>query len=117
MQSMTLSSDRALMRADWRRFWPLFFGYAAVWLCALPLGLWSQRSWAYYDTDRYSALENVSDYLGGCTAASTIVSAFFGVLLAMALFAYLMNSRSVGLMHSLPVTRGRQFYAHFFVGV
>ena len=117
MQSMTLSSDRALMRADWRRFWPLFFGYAAVWLCALPLGLWSQRSCAYYDTDRYSALENVSDYLGGCTAASTIVSAFFGVLLAMALFAYLMNSRSVGLMHSLPVTRGRQFYAHFFVGV
>lgn len=117
MQSMTLSSDRALMRADWRRFWPLFFGYSAVWLCGLPLGLWSQRSWAYYDTDRYSALENVSDYLGGCTAASTIVSAFFGVLLAMALFAYLMNSRSVGLMHSLPVTRGRQFYAHFFVGV
>ena len=117
MQSMTLSSDRALMRADWRRFWPLFFGYAAVWLCALPLGLWSQRSWAYYDTDRYSALENVSDYLGGCTAASTIVSAFFAVLLAMALFSYLMNSRSVGLMHSLPVTRGRQFYAHFFVGV
>ena len=117
MQSMTLSSDRALMRADWRRFWPLFFGYAAVWLCGLPLGLWSQRSWAYYDTDRYSALENVSDYLGGCTAASTIVSAFFAVLLAMALFSYLMNSRSVGLMHSLPVTRGRQFYAHFFVGV
>ncbi|MGM9545883.1 MAG: hypothetical protein ACI3VI_04840, partial [Vescimonas sp.] len=117
MQSMTLSSDRALMRADWRRFWPLFFGYAAVWLCALPLGLWSQRSWAYYDLERYSALENVSDYLRGCTAASTIVSAFFGVLLAMALFAYLMNSRSVGLMHSLPVTRGRQFYAHFFVGV
>ena len=52
MQSMTLSSDRALMRADWRRFWPLFFGYAAVWLCALPLGLWSQRSWAYYDLER-----------------------------------------------------------------
>ena len=117
MQSMTLSSDRALMRADWRRFWPLFFGYAAVWLCALPLGLWSRRSWAYYDTDRYSALENVSDYLRDCTAASTIVSAFFAVLLAMALFSYLMNSRSVGLMHSLPVTRGRQFYAHFFVGV
>ena len=117
MQSMTLSSDRALMRADWRRFWPLFFGYAAVWLCALPLGLWSQRSWAYYDLERYSALENVSDYLRDCTAASTIVSAFFGVLLAMALFSYLMNSRSVGLMHSLPVTRGRQFYAHFFVGV
>ena len=70
MQSMTLSSDRALMRADWRRFWPLFFGYAAVWLCALPLGLWSQRSWAYYDTDRYSALENVSDYLHDCTAAT-----------------------------------------------
>lgn len=48
---------------------------------------------------------------------AAIVPACFTVLLAMALFSYLMNSRSVGLMHSLPITRGAQFGVHFAVGV
>ena len=45
MRSMTLSSDRALLRADFHRFWPLLFGYAVLWLCALPLALWSRRDY------------------------------------------------------------------------
>ena len=41
MRSMISSSERALARSDFRRFWPLLFGYAVLWLCALPLSLWS----------------------------------------------------------------------------
>lgn len=119
MRSMTLSCDRALMRTDWRRLWPLAFGYAVFWLCVLPLALWSQcRDMSVGEGFvRLYGLRQVNDHLFGSTQAAVIVSACFAVLLAMALFAYLMNSRSVGLMHSLPIRRGRQFYVHFSVGV
>ena len=117
MRFMISSSDRALARADFRRFWPLLFGYAAVWLCALPLALWSNRRWIYDATDPAASLASVNSHLRGCTAAAPIVSACFAVLLAMALYAYLMNGRSVGLLHALPITRGRQFAVHFTVGV
>lgn len=117
MRFMISSSDRALARADFRRFWPLLFGYAVVWLCVLPLALWSNRRWIYDATDSAASLASVNSHLRGCTAAAPIISACFAVLLAMALYAYLMNGRSVGLLHALPVTRGRQFYAHFSVGV
>lgn len=116
MRSMISSSERALARSDFRRFWPLLFGYAVLWLCALPLSLWSRHD--YLSPRRpMEAMASVSNCLYNASRASIYVSAFFAVLLAMALFAYLMNSRSVGLMHSLPITRGRQFATHFAVGV
>ena len=116
MRSMISSSERALARSDFRRFWPLLFGYAVLWLCALPLSLWSRHD--YLSSRRpMEAMASVSNCLYNASRASIYVSAFFAVLLAMALFAYLMNSRSVGLMHSLPITRGRQFATHFAVGV
>lgn len=116
MRSMISSSERALARSDFRRFWPLLFGYAVLWLCALPLALWSRRD--YLNPRRpMEVMASVSGYLNGSAKATIFVSAFFTVLLAMALFSYLMNSRSVGLMHSLPITRGRQFATHFVVGV
>lgn len=116
MRSMISSSERALARSDFRRFWPLLFGYAVLWLCAFPLSLWSRHD---YLSSRLpmEAMASVSNYFYNASRASIYVSAFFAVLLAMALFAYLMNSRSVGLMHSLPITRGRQFATHFAVGV
>lgn len=116
MRSMISSSERALARSDFRRFWPLLFGYAVLWLCALPLSLWSRHD--YLSSRRpMEAMASVSNCFYNASRASIYVSAFFAVLLAMALFAYLMNSRSVGLMHSLPITRGRQFATHFAVGV
>ena len=116
MRSMISSSERALARSDFRRFWPLLFGYAVLWLCALPLALWSRRD--YLSPQRpMEAMDGISNYLHNSAQATIFVSAFFTVLLAMALFSYLMNSRSVGLMHSLPITRGRQFATHFIVGV
>ncbi len=116
MRSMISSSERALARSDFRRFWPLLFGYAVLWLCALPLSLWSRHD--YLGPRRpMEAMASISNCLYNTSRASIYVSAFFAVLLAMALFSYLMNSRSVGLMHSLPITRGRQFATHFAVGV
>ena len=84
MRSMISSSERALARADFRRFWPLLFGYAVLWLCALPLSLWSRHD--YLSSRRpMEAMASVSNYFYNASRASIYVSAFFAVLLAMAL--------------------------------
>ncbi len=118
MRFTTSSSKWALVRSDLRRFWPLLFGYAVLWLCAMPVALWSHRDYAR-TLDHVRVLCDIvnSYFSNGGIVAAAIVPACFAVLLAMALFSYLMNSRSVGLMHSLPITRGAQFGVHFAVGV
>ena len=117
MLSKRLSCDAALRRADWRRFWPLLFLYAAVWLMALPMNIWNRR-WSVYNAESLQdALRRVESTIYDCVTASVVVSAIFAVLLAMTLYGYLMNSRSVGLLHSLPVNRTKQFFNHFLVGV
>lgn len=114
MRSMTLFFNKALHRSDWRRFWPLLFVYAAGWLVALPLAIWSMAS---HREEIAQRIYTVTPHIYGCARASVIVSAVFGLLLAMALFSYLMRASSVGLMHALPLTRGQQFANHFLVGV
>lgn len=118
MPFTTSSSKWALVRSDLRRFWPLLFGYAVLWLCAMPVALWSHRDYAR-TLDHVRVLCDIvnSYFSNGGIVAAAIVPACFTVLLTMALFSYLMNSRSVGLMHSLPITRGAQFGVHFAVGV
>ncbi len=117
MLSKRSSCDLALRRADWRRFWPLLFLYAATWLMALPMNIWNRR-WSVYNADTLQdALRRVESIIYDCVTASVVISAIFAVLLAMTLYGYLMNSRSVGLMHALPVNRTKQFFNHFLVGV
>ena len=84
MRFMISSSDRALARADFRRFWPLLFGYAVLWLCALPLALWSRRD--YLNPRRpMEVMASVSNYFYNASRASIYVSAFFAVLLERSL--------------------------------
>ena len=117
MLSKTSSCERTLRRADWRRFWPLLFLYGAVWMMSLPLGLWNRR-WSVYNAESLQrALRNIENTIYDCVTASVVISAVFAVMLAMTLYGYLMNGRSVGLMHALPINRTKQFVNHFRVGV
>ena len=117
MLSKTSFCEQALRRADWRRFWPLLFLYGAVWMMSLPLGLWNRR-WSVYNAESLQrALRNIENTIYDCVTASVVISAVFAVMLAMTLYGYLMNGRSVGLMHALPINRTKQFVNHFRVGV
>ena len=113
----TSSCEQALRRADWRRFWPLLFLYGAVWMMILPLGLWNRR-WSVQNAETAAdALRRIESTIYDMMIPAVIIAGIFAVLLAMTLFGYLMNSRSVGLMHALPVNRTKQFVNHFRVGV
>lgn len=104
MRSATSFFNKTIIRTDVKRFWPLLFLYTAVWIVMLPVYQWVDLGFAYSDYP--------GDYLYNVLAGSLVMAVIFGCLFAIAVFSYMMNSRSVGLMHSLPVSRGTQFNSH-----
>ena len=112
MRSAT-SSCKALLRSDLRRYWPVFFCYTFMWMLGLPMGLWNNARWA-----EGTPLQVIfSDHIYGSMPFLVLSSAALGVVLAMTLYGYLMKSNSVGLMHSLPVSRTTQYFTHFGAGM
>ena len=110
MRSAT-SCSKTLIRSDWRRFWPIAFLHALIGFFILPLPLLVEG--------RYRAVADgaaqlyFSEQVHASLVGSALLAFFFGLFLAMAVYSYQMNSRSVGLMHALPVTRRRLFFSHF----
>ena len=112
MRSVTSFFNPALARSDLRRHWPILFLYTAIWLVALPvqLYLWHIAEGASYGT------RTVSEVCQGTYSMGVIMAFVFGGVLAMALYSYLMNGRSVGLIHSLPLKRQTLFFTQLLTG-
>lgn len=104
MRFATSCFNKTIIRTDVKRFWPLLFLYTAVWTVMLPVYQWVELGYDYIDFP--------GDYLYNVLIGSLVMAIIFGCLFAMAVFSYMMNARSVGLMHSLPVSRGAQFNSH-----
>lgn len=106
MRSVTSFFNPALARSDLRRHWPILFLYTAIWLVALPVQLYLRHiaEGASYGT------RTVSEVCQGTYSMGVIMAFLFGGVLAMALYSYLMNGRSVGLIHSLPLKRQTLFF-------
>ncbi len=107
------SSCKALLRSDLRRYWPVFFCYTFLWMLGLPVGLWNNARWAEGTPMKVI----FADYIYGGMIAAAVSAAAMGVILAMTLYGYLMKSNSVGLMHSLPISRTNQYFTHFGAGM
>ena len=110
MHSAT-SYFKTLVRSDLRHYWPVCFGYTFIWILMLPVVL--LRNLPGED----EPLTAAAKMLSGKMMPTVVMAVFFGVIAAMACYSYLMNSRSVGLLHSLPAKRSTQFFAHFTAGM
>lgn len=100
------------------RYWPLWAGYLAIWLLIGPQLL----DWSYYspeymtgglDPGAFSFGRNLITTLNGASAGI----ALYAGLVAMAVYSYLYQSRSVNLFHSLPVRRETLFATNFITGL
>jgi len=119
------SCSKTLIRSDWRRFWPVGFLYAFISFFMLPMPLWINRRAVYIadyaEPGAYGAVADravhVAETVMETIPGFVILGFFFGLVLAMAVYAYLMSGKSVGLMHALPVSRDRQFLSHFAAGL
>ena len=121
MRSAT-SCSKTLIRSDWRRFWPVTFLYALLSFFIMPVGLWNAGSVEFLVGHEAIMVSShrafvMAQYAYSTTPVFAGINLFLGVGLAMVLFSYLMKPGSVGLMHALPITRTRQFLAHFGAGL
>ena len=112
MRSVTSFFNPALARSDLRRHWPILFLYTAIWLVALPVQLYLR----HIDEGASYGTRTVSEVCQGTYSMGVIMAFVFGGVLAMALYSYLMNGRSVGLIHSLPLKRQTLFFTQLLTG-
>ena len=113
------SFNQTLFRKNLGRFWPLW-GLASVGGAMLPLALLMQllRDGSYFTIlGSTPALEINSMYYEAVTYGLPIISLFYAILVAVAVWSYLYSHRSVTLMHTLPVRREGLFLTNFLSGM
>ena len=116
MRSKTSYFNPALFRKNLTRFWPLWGG--ASFIGALfPLAMLAVL---IQSGDRYaiqSPLEITCGYYAVVVYLLPVLSLFYGALCALAAWGWLYNPRSVGMFHSLPITRKSLFLTDFLSGM
>ena len=112
MRSAT-SYFKTLVRSDLRHYWPICFGYTFIWVIMLPVMIVRDLA----GMDRQYIFQMAAEKLQQYYIPAIVMAVCFGVITAMACFSYMMNNRSVGLLHSLPAKRGTHFLAHFTSGM
>ena len=113
MKSKTSLFDPGLFRHLLRRFWPLFLGYFVLLVLLLPVSLPGVTD--PYVPDGFN-LGFVYEVLGRCSA-SVVLSFGAGVCFAGAMFHFLFQSRSCGMIHSLPLRRETIFTTAWLAGL
>ena len=117
MQSVTSLFNASLMGRNIRRFWPIWLVYTVIWFMMMPVSmllnlLLSSRGGNILVGANFTDI--VLDY---SAQIQVVLNAGIGVLFAMALFSYLCSARSVGMMHSLPVSRKSLFITNYASGL
>lgn len=108
MPRKTSFCNKALLKSDLRRYWPLLAFYVGILLFALPMQLMqSGRMDSMLRTE-----SEMQDVLLANMQAGMVIALLTGCIMAMAVFSYLMATRSTGAMHGLPLTRTTQFSTH-----
>ena len=105
MQSKTSFCEffnKTLFRKNLTRFWPLWAApsfIGALFPLAVLTNLLRDPHWDL------TALQLTASYYEIVTYALPILSLCYAILVAVAVWSYLFNARSVGLMHTLPIRR------------
>ena len=114
MQSKTSFFNGTLFRKNLTRFWPLWGG-ASFLGCLFPLALLLQL--VRGRTNLINPLSVTEVYYNVLAYAVPFISLLYAILCAMLVWSYLYNARSVGLMHTLPITRKTLFVTDFLSGM
>ena len=103
MKSKISFFNAGLFKSTLRRFWPLWFVHFGGWFLLMPMltlfnGIGQNRTSDF-----------VLDITRQAVFASPIVSCLMAIISAMAVFSFMYNSRSTGLIASLPLRRETVF--------
>ncbi len=122
--------NATLLKKNLTRFWPLWALYGVVLFFGLDMPIihlsttlhnistaLNSTSPEFQEFLRADLTEEIKYIVRNAMVTSVIVGAVFGCLLAMALFSYLMNRRSVGMIHALPIKREGLFLTNWISGL
>lgn len=116
MQSKTSYFNKTLFLKNLTRFWPIWAVYTAIWSLMLPIPMFiSHMEELQYGASGYTR-RLVERMLNSTGDVGVLLAFFFGLLAAMSVFSYLYNSRSAGLMHTLPIRREGLFLTNWLSG-
>ena len=115
MRSKTSFFNLGLAKNLLRRSWPFWFCYLALLMLSFPVSLYNvTHNWrgTWEELIDFKANWILSN---GCWVA--VLSFFACIIAAMIVFSYLYNSRTCGLVCSLPLRRGTVFCTAYLTGL
>lgn len=112
MKSKISFFNAGIFKSMLKRFWPLWTAYFAVWFMCLPLPLLVARLQGVKE----SAVTVVTAAMKTSVEVSVVSGFLMGILAAMAVFGFLYNSRSCGMIASTPVRREAVFCSAYLAG-
>ncbi|MBR4545057.1 MAG: ABC transporter permease [Oscillibacter sp.] len=114
MKSKTSFFNKTLYVKNLTRYWPLW-GLTAFFGALIPIsGIMMYLDGELHNLD---ALDWAEVYYGGVSYFAPLALLFYSILCAMAVWSYLYNARSVGMMHTLPISREGLFLTNFLSGL
>lgn len=114
MKSKTSFFNKTLYVKNLTRYWPLW-GLTAFFGALVPIS--GIMMYLNGDLRGLDALDFAEAYYGAVAYFAPVALLFYAILCAMAVWSYLYNARSVGMMHTLPISREGLFVTNFLSGI
>ena len=114
MRSKTSCFNGTLFRKNLSRYWPLW-GLASFGGAMFPLAMLLEL--LHNGFRLWSPLETTRAYYTVLSYGVPVISIVYAILCAMAVWSYLYNARSVGMMHTLPIRREGLFVTNVLSGL
>ena len=115
MRSKTSCFNGTLFRKNLSRYWPLW-GLASFGGALFPLAMLVNLLHSRFQ-NAWTPMQTKEMYYGVLSYGVPVISIVYAVLCAMAVWNYLYNARSVGLMHTLPIRREGLFVTNVLSGL
>lgn len=115
MSSASWFFSKPLCKKQVLRFWPLWGIYSFLLLILLPVYqlLTAQRD--FINSDLFTHYHQYTMALAA--EGAPWIAGFYGIFLAMAMWSYLYNHRSVSMIHALPLNRKSLFLTNYLTGI
>ena len=113
MRSGTSFFSKTIFLKNVKRFWPLWTVYLIILILLIPVNLANSYR---YSVDR-SGISSAFSVIKNAQNFCMVLTPIFSGISALAVHSYLYNSRSAGMMASLPIKRGAMFFTNYISGL
>lgn len=117
VKSRTSLFNRCVSRDLLRRFWPLWTSYFALMVLLLPVSSYNTYTFRSQDYAAWLGMSTVKNIIYSDCHTVVNVAIVVGLLAAMAMFGYMYNSKSCGMMNALPIKRDTMFMTAYLTGL